>query len=241
MSRKAVVLAAGRGGRLEPRTDARPKCLLPVAGRPLIHHVLASLANAGLSKAVVVLGHHGEQVEADLGNGARFGIKLHYAWNEDYSKGNASSLWRALPAVDGEPFLLVMGDHLCSTTLLRTFLDGIDERAAIGIDRSDLGPERSAEATKVVLVDDRVVDIGKELDRWDGVDTGFSHWPAGAFDGSGGDPCEGELAALMARLARNDGGLAACDLSGHFWLDIDTEDDIQLAEELLRADEQRLD
>lgn len=240
MNRKAVVLAAGRGGRLERRTDARPKCLVPVAGRPLIHFVLASLAKAGISEVVVVLGHHGEQVEAHLGDGARFGIKIYYAWNRDYTKGNASSLWCALPIVSGEPFILVMGDHLCSTTLLRTFLAGVDGRTAIGIDRSDLGPERTAEATKVALVDGRVVDIGKELNCWDGVDTGFSHWPASAFESGGSEPYEGELAALMARLARNDGGLDACDVSGHFWLDIDTEDDIRLAEELLRADEHRL-
>lgn len=240
MTRKAVVLAAGRGGRLEPRTEASPKCLVPVAGRPLIHHVLTSLSSAGLSEAVVVLGHHGEQVESNLGDGGQFGIETRYAWNHDYTKGNASSLWRALPVVGGEPFVLAMGDHLCSATLLRTFLAGIDGRSAIGIDRSDLGAERTAEATKVALNDGLVVDIGKELDRWDGVDTGFSHWPAGALAATASEPCEGELAALMAHRAHKEGGLTACDLSGHFWLDIDTEEDIHLAEELLRTGEHRL-
>jgi choline kinase len=240
MTNKAVVLAAGRGCRLERRTDGCAKCLVPVAGRPLIHYVLTSLAQAGLSEAVLVLGHHGEQVEANLDGGERFGIKLHYVWNRDYTRGNASSLWRALPVVAGEPFLLVMADHLCSASLLRTFLAGVDGRSAIAIDRSDLGAERTAEATKVALVEDLVVDIGKELERWDGVDTGFSHWAAGAFAPIADTPREGELAALMAGLARNEGGLAACDVSGHFWLDIDTGDDICLAERLLRADEHRL-
>ncbi len=240
MSSKAVVLAAGRGGRLERRTDASSKCLIPVAGRPLIHHVLTSLSSAGLSEAVIVLGHHGEKVEADLGNGSRFGIKIDYAWNRDYTKGNASSLWRALPAVGNEPFTLVMGDHLCSAELLRALLAGVNGRTTIGIDRSDLGAERTAEATKVTLEDGLVIDIGKELDRWDGVDTGFSHWPAGAFAADAGGPREGELAALMAHRARNEGGLAACDLSGHFWLDVDTEEDLHLAEELLRTGAHRL-
>ncbi len=240
MTNKAVVLAAGRGGRLERRTDGCAKCLVEVAGRPLIHYVLTSLAKAGLSEVVLVLGHCGEQVEANLRDGERFGIKLHYVWNRDYTKGNASSFWRALPIVSGEPFLLSMADHLCSATLLRTFLDSVDGRSAVAIDRSDLGPERTAEATKVALVDGLVIDMGKELERWNAVDTGFSHWAAGAFAASGDTPPEAELAAVMATMARNEGGLAACDVSGHFWLDIDTEDDLRLAERLLQADAGRL-
>ena len=66
MTKKAVVLAAGRGGRLQGRGNGSPKCLLPVAGRPLIHHVLTSLANAGLREAVLVLGHCGEQIEEPI-------------------------------------------------------------------------------------------------------------------------------------------------------------------------------
>ena len=240
MTKKAIVLAAGRGGRLQRRTDGHAKCLVPVAGRPLIHHVLTSLAEAGLSEAVVVVGYRGEQLEADLGDGQRFGIRLRYVWNRDYTLGNASSLWRALPIVGREPFLLVMGDHLCSATLLRTFLAGIDGGSAIAIDRSDLGEERTAEATKVALVDGQVVDIGKELERWDALDTGFSHWAAGAFAPVTDALPEGELSFLMAGLARNGGGLAARDVSGHFWLDIDTEEDLRLAERLLQADEDRL-
>ena len=240
MTNKAVILAAGRGGRLGCHTERCAKCLVPVAGRPLIDYVLTSLAKAGISEAVLTLGHHGEQLEAHLGDGERFGLKLHYAWNREYTSGNASSLWRALPLVAGEPFLLVMGDHLCSATLLRTFLAGVNGRSALGIDRADLGPQRAEEATKVALFDGLIADIGKELERWDAVDTGVSHWPAGAFVPMRDSPPEGELAALVARLARTEGGLAACDVTGHFWLDIDTEDDLRLAERLLEADEQLL-
>jgi MurNAc alpha-1-phosphate uridylyltransferase len=240
MTKKAVVLAAGRGCRLERRTDGCAKGLVRVAGRPLIHHVLTSLANAGLSEVVVVLGHRGEQIEADLGDGSRFGVNLEYVWNPDYTKGNASSLWCALSAVGNEPFLLVMGDHLSGATLLRTFLSSARGRSAIAVDRSDLGPERTDEATKVAVVNGLIVDIGKHLNGCDGVDTGFSHWAAGALASIADVPYEGELAALMAEIARNEGGLAACDVSGHFWLDVDTEADIRQAERLLRANGHRV-
>lgn len=241
MTRKAVVLAAGRGDRLERLTDECAKCLVLVAGRPMIHYVLTSLARAGVGEAVLVVGYCGEQVERELGDGGKFGLKLHYAWNREYALGNASSLWRALPLVAGEPFLLVMADHLCSASLLKTFLDQLDGRSAIAVDRSDLGQERIEEATKVALNDSLVMDLGKGLARWDAVDTGFSHWAAGAFGPASDAPAEGELAALMTRIARTEGGLTAGDVGGHFWLDVDTEQDLRLAERLLASDERLLD
>lgn len=235
MTKKAVVLAAGRGNRLERRTDACPKSLVSLAGKPLIHHVLASLAGAGITEAIIVIGYHGEQVRASLGDGRQFGLTLRYVWNPDYRRGNASSLWCALPYVAGEPFLLVMGDHISSPALLRSFLAGTDGHSALAIDRSEASEEIVAEATKVELLDGRVVNIGKGLSRWHALDTGFSYWVPGAF--SAAREPSGELAAQMADEARQ-GRLVALDISGHFWLDIDTEDDLRTAEELLRPREQ---
>jgi choline kinase len=206
-----------------------------VAGRPLIEHVLASLSDAGVDEAVLVLGYHGDQVMAALGNGARHGMRLRYAWNPDHTTGNGTSLSRALPLVAGEPFLLVMSDHLCSPELLRTLVREAGGGDAIAVDRSELSPQAAAEATKVTTARGQVVDLGKDLLRWDAVDTGFSHWAPGAFTGHTGD---GELAALMANLARSGRAVLACDVSGFFWHDVDTEDDIRHAEALLRNDVQ---
>ncbi len=238
-TKKAVILAAGRGGRLGDHTAARAKCLVPVAGRPIVEHVLTALAGAGIREVYVVVGYQGEQVERTLGDGARFDVNIHYVRNPDYTRGNASSLWQALPAVESDPFLLVMSDHLCSASLFQGFLEQAGGRSALAVDRSGLDAERTAEATKVALLDGLIVDIGKDLEQWDALDTGVSHWAAGAFAPAAGNGA-GELAALMSRLARNEGGLAACDVSGHFWLDIDTDDDLRLAERLLRDDERLL-
>lgn len=239
MTETAVVLAAGLGSRLERHTEACAKALVPVAGRPLIHHVLGSLAAAGLRRAVVVLGYHGAQVEASVGDGADFGLSVRYVWNPHYERGNAGSLWCALPEVAGQPFLLAMSDHLCSPSLLQTFLQQARGRSALAVDRSQLDPERTAEATKVVLNDGLVAGLGKQIAGWHALDTGISHWAAGAFDGVASTHWEGELAALMAHLARLR-RVAACDVSGHFWLDVDTGDDLRLAEQLLQADARNL-
>ena len=239
MIEHAVVLAAGEGNRLRGLTNGRPKSLFPVAGKPLIDHVLTSLAEAGIDEAVIVLGYQGEEIEAHVGDGSRFALRVHYVWNEYYRLGNASSLWSALPLVAGSPFLLAMADHLCHPDLLRAFLVDVPDRIAIAIDRSTLDPERTDDATKVELRAGSIVDIGKRLASWDGIDTGFSLWPAHVAAGIDRSMCGGELAALVASLARATGGLVARDVTGHFWFDVDTEDDIRLAERMLafEADE----
>ncbi|MCH7488180.1 MAG: NTP transferase domain-containing protein [Chloroflexi bacterium] len=236
MIEHAVVLAAGEGNRLRGLTNGRPKSLFPVAGKPLIDHVLTSLAQAGIGEVVIVLGYCGEEIEAHVGDGSRFALRVHYVWNAYYRLGNASSLWSALPLVAGSPFLLAMADHLCHPDLLRAFLADVPDRIAIAIDRSTLDPERTDDATKVELRAGSIVDIGKRLARWDGIDTGFSTWPAHVAAGIDQSMCGGELAALVASLARATGGLVARDVTGHFWFDVDTEDDMRLAERMLAAE-----
>lgn len=232
---QAVVLAAGNGHRLRTLTNGRPKCLVPVAGIPLIDRVLGSIADAGIESVLVVLGYRGEQIERHVGNGVAHGVNVHYATNLDYRRGNASSFGRALGEVGDKPFVLTMADHVCAPSLLRTLLARCDDRVAVGVDSSLMDPTREDEATKVAVRDGRIVDIGKGLDRWDGIDTGFSYWPPQASALIDESMCNGELAALMAALSRGPEGLAARDVSGHFWFDVDTEDDIASAERLLPA------
>ena len=76
---KAMLLAAGRGERMRPLTDARPKPLLEVAGRPLIEWHLERLAAAGIREVVINLSWLGEQIPAALGQGERWGLSIAYS------------------------------------------------------------------------------------------------------------------------------------------------------------------
>ena len=71
-----MILAAGRGERMRPLTDRVPKPLLPVAGRPLIAHLIERLARAGFSELVVNVSHLADQVERELGDGSRHGARM---------------------------------------------------------------------------------------------------------------------------------------------------------------------
>ncbi len=108
----AMILAAGRGERMRPLTDILPKPLLPVAGKPLIAWHLEKLALAGIRNVVINHAWLGNLIESHLGNGAQFGLNIHYS-AEDTALETAGGIAKALPLLGADPFLVINGDVWC--------------------------------------------------------------------------------------------------------------------------------
>jgi MurNAc alpha-1-phosphate uridylyltransferase len=106
---RVMILAAGRGERMRPLTDATPKPLLALAGKPLIVWHLERLAAAGLRDVVINHAWLGEQIEALLGDGSRYGVRIRYS-PEGTALESAGGIAHALPLLDGGTFLVVNGD-----------------------------------------------------------------------------------------------------------------------------------
>ncbi len=109
---KAMILAAGRGERMRPLTDATPKPLLEVRGKPLIVWLIEALAHAGIRDIVINHAHLGSMIEAALGDGGRFGTRIAYS-PEREALETAGGIARALPFLGTTPFLAVNGDIFC--------------------------------------------------------------------------------------------------------------------------------
>lgn len=109
---KAMLLAAGRGERLRPLTDAIPKALVEVGGRPLIVWHLERLARAGFAEAVINLSHLGERIAERIGDGARFGLRVSYSRERERLE-TAGGIANALALLGREAFLLVNADIYC--------------------------------------------------------------------------------------------------------------------------------
>ena len=106
---KAMILAAGKGERLRPLTLHTPKPLIRAAGVPLIEYHIRALAAAGFRELVINHAWLGEQIEAYLGDGERFGVQIRYsAEGEPLETGGG--IHRALPLLGEQPFLVVNGD-----------------------------------------------------------------------------------------------------------------------------------
>ena len=104
----AVILAAGRGTRMKGLTEDVPKPMLPVAGRPLLAHILEALCSAGIRRHVIITGYHGEQIERHFGDGSRMGISIRYQ-RQVVRDGTARALLLAREDIDQRPFLLAWG------------------------------------------------------------------------------------------------------------------------------------
>jgi NDP-sugar pyrophosphorylase family protein len=104
-----AILAGGLATRLRPLTERIPKSLVPVAGRPFLAHQLDLLRSQGIRRAVLCVGHLGDQIEAAFGDGRAFGIELAYAYDGPSLAGTAGALRRALPLL-GPEFFTLYGD-----------------------------------------------------------------------------------------------------------------------------------
>jgi MurNAc alpha-1-phosphate uridylyltransferase len=110
---KALLLAAGAGTRLLPLTATIPKPLLPVRGRPLIEYLIEALVQADVRELVINLFHLGERIEAHLGDGSDFGVRIQYS-RETRALETGGGIVNALPLLGDDPFLIANGDILTS-------------------------------------------------------------------------------------------------------------------------------
>jgi len=108
-----MILAAGRGERMRPLTDHTPKPLLPVAGKPLIVWHLERLARAGFHDIVINHAHLGDEIEALLGAGDAWGVRIHYSAEPVGALETAGGIANALHLLGNTPFLVVNGDIFC--------------------------------------------------------------------------------------------------------------------------------
>ncbi len=106
---KAMILAAGRGARMRPLSDATPKALLPVGGRPLIEWQVRRLVAGGIREVVINHAWLGPAIESTLGDGARFGATI--AWSREPAPlETAGGIVTALPLLGDAPFAVVSAD-----------------------------------------------------------------------------------------------------------------------------------
>lgn len=104
-----MILAAGKGERLRPLTLHTPKPLVKAGGVPLIEHHIRGLAKAGFDKLVINHAWLGAQIEAHLGDGARFGVHISYS-PEGEPLETGGGIYRAIPLLGEAPFAVVNGD-----------------------------------------------------------------------------------------------------------------------------------
>ena len=117
-----AILAGGLATRLRPVTENTPKSLIRVAGKPFLAHQLELLQTRGIRRAVLCVGHLGEMIQSEFGDGSTHGVKLQYSFDSprrgaaaaDAPKllGTGGAIRRALPLLGAEFFVLYGDSYL---------------------------------------------------------------------------------------------------------------------------------
>ncbi len=119
---KAILLAAGQGERLTPLTETRPKHMIPIAGEPILSHLLRAVRGAGIAEATVVVGYLMKSIRSHFGDGGRWGVKLEYV-EQKRPRGTGDAL-RVIPWKScSYPLVVMYGDLLLSAQAITGVLD----------------------------------------------------------------------------------------------------------------------
>lgn len=193
-----AILAGGMATRLRPITEKIPKVLVPVAGRPFLAHQLELLRTQGITRAVLCLGHLGEMVEREFGDGRDYGVKLEYVFDGPVLLGTGGALKRALPKL-GEKFFVLYGDSylpIAFAPIAECFARS-GRQGLMTVFRN----EGLYDTSNVVFADGeiQVYDKKQRLPTMQHIDYGLSLFRAAAFDEwPAGQPFD--LADVMQRL-----------------------------------------
>lgn len=106
---KAMILAAGRGSRLRPLTDACPKPLIKVSGKPLIAYHIENLVRSGVDEIVINVSHLGERIIEYVGSGEKWGVSVQFS-RETAPLEVGGGIFKALSLLGNKPFIIINGD-----------------------------------------------------------------------------------------------------------------------------------
>ena len=155
---KAVILAAGMGKRLRPRTDKLPKALVEVAGRPLLEYSLIALKESKLREVVIVVGFFGDLIRQKFG-GKYKGLKISYITNNAYAQtGSMYSFSCAKDAIT-EDVILLESDLFYDPRAIKVMIESSYKNCMLVSEKSGSGDE------VYICVDERkrIMKLGKGL------------------------------------------------------------------------------
>lgn len=208
---QCVILAGGRGIRLEPLTQDLPKALVAVAGRPFLEYQLELLRTGGVSEIVLCVGYLGSLVEHTIGDGSRLGLSIRYSYDGPEPLGTGGAVRNALPLLR-ERFLVTYGDTLLTvdySAVARAHASsGLPALMTVFLNENSYAPSNA-------VVDSGLVEAYAKTPpplnaRW--IDYGLLGFDRAAIEGS----TDADLEPILAKLA-DERQLAAYEVNERFY------------------------
>ena len=235
MYMKALIIAAGRGSRMNNKN--LPKPLTYIYGLTLIERILLTAKKSGIKDFVIVLGYKGEKIKKKLGSGKKYGVNIQYQMNKDWEKGNGVSVLSAKPLLQNEHFFLLMSDHIFDVSILKKLMkvENTGDECILAVDKNIKGRYfKTDDVTKVWIDNERIKKIGKALKNYNGVDTGVFLCSPKIFDALEVSVKNGKYALSAGNQVLADWGkLKTVDITGRFWIDVDDREALKKAHQIL--------
>jgi UDP-N-acetylglucosamine diphosphorylase / glucose-1-phosphate thymidylyltransferase / UDP-N-acetylgalactosamine diphosphorylase / glucosamine-1-phosphate N-acetyltransferase / galactosamine-1-phosphate N-acetyltransferase len=233
---KAIVLAAGKGTRMGDLTQDVPKPMLPLAGKPMIEHILDRLQTAGISEALIVTGYRAEVIEDHL---CSYPLRIQFA-RQTHINGTGSAALLGREFAGSDPFLLTFGDIICEPADYEGLADMLERdteaAAVLGVKWAD-DPWQGAAVYEDGGVVSRIIEKpprGTSTTHWNSAGL-YSFRPV-VFDylsrlqpSSRG---EYELTTAIAEMIEDGRRLLRYGVAGE-WRDVGRPEDLAIAEDIV--------
>ena len=237
---KAMIFAAGLGTRLRPITDTIPKALVPIAGKPLLEHVVTKLADNGFDEIVVNVHHHADKIISFLNEKKNFGIHIDISDEKDLLMDTGGAIAQAMPLLAHSDVIMVHNVDIMSSIRLS---DIANRFVQSGDDAWLVTQNRDTSRKLLFDTDGRLVgwrNITNNAFKW--VDGESSHYEESAFNGihffkpslfSGTEQKPASVIDLYLALAK-DNTIRQIKVSPAFWFDLGKPQEIEHAEKTMK-------
>jgi 1L-myo-inositol 1-phosphate cytidylyltransferase len=235
---QCLILAAGNGTRIASVAHGVPKPLVPLCGVPLLEHVMTSSREAGIEKFVIVAGYRADSIRRWLSSQSMDDISVTLIENPEYHKANGVSTLFAKKELN-QPFLLLMSDHIFEPRTAKALLRQpiADDEVILAVDAKIDRVFDLDDATKVRCEGNHIIEIGKDLSRYNALDTGMFLCSPALFNRLESAKKNGDCSLSDGmRTLTQDGKLRAFDIGDGHWQDVDSPQALAHAEEIFDRD-----
>ena len=228
---KAVIIAAGMGSRLWEKSNHIPKTLMAYGKETILSTIIKNISLVGIKEFVIVVGYKSEYIINYLNQNRNFGHKITFIENTEWKKGNGISVLAAEKEVACEDFLLSMSDHIVSVSALKRIVNQNSSKNLLLVDPKINNIFDIDDATKVEVRDNIIINIGKELKNYNGIDCGIFRLNDRFFESMREQLKfnNDSISASIMGLIQNEDMEAVFMEDKDYWIDIDTPEAYQHA------------
>lgn len=221
---KTVIIAAGTGSRIKDKTNDTPKTLLPYGNETILSTILNNFAKSGIHDFVIVVGYKSELIKEYIEKNNNFGYNISYFLNHEWQRGNGISVLLAEEATMEENFILTMSDHIVSEGAIKKIITSKNNTNLLLVDPQINEIFDIDDATKVQTQAHQIINIGKEIKVYNGIDCGVFRLNSDFYNAMRIQLNNGKesISEAIKILIKNNDMNAVFTTKEDYWLDIDT-------------------